>query len=183
MTALFEHTDSSHTTPYLTTPKRPPRPPSPRAASSWTVSTQSSEIQSLSLALAYALFFRALPASPKSINPIANPCRCIQEHAQDAYYRPLQRFERFSASSIASHTSSARPQSHTAQPPFLITRSSTIDPFHQTSIEEVLSSVPGYFLVHLSRVDPLYTTHPLLPARPMRISRYRADHPSQLRPS
>ena len=173
----------SHTTPYLTTPKRPPRHPSLRAASSWTVSTLSCDFMPVSCALIDALFFRASPASLKSIDPITNPCRCIQEHAQDACYRPVLHFERSSASSIDDYTTAAYLQAHTAQPPFFITRPSTIDPIHQTSIEEVLPSIPGYFLVHLSRVVPLYPTHPLLPAGPMRISRYHADYPSQPRPS
>src|SRR5690242_3556021 len=66
---------------------------------------------------------------------------------------------------------------------FSITRPSTIDPFHQTSIEEALPSITSHFLVYLSRVATLYRTHSLSPAGPMRISRYHADHLLQLRPS
>jgi hypothetical protein len=173
----------SHTTPYLTTPKRPPRHPSLRAASSWTVSTPSCDFLPASLALVDARKKSASPASLKSIDPITNPCHCIQEHAQDTYYRSVLRFERSSASSIDHSTTAGPLQSHTAQPPFFITRPSTIDPIHQTSIEEVLPLITGCFLVHLSRVVLLCSTHPLLPAGPMRISRYHADYPSQPRPS
>jgi hypothetical protein len=165
-----------HTLP-TTQPHQVPTPaPSPRAASSWTVSTAPAVFLPPAGARIDAPFFRVSPASLQPITPITNPCRCIQQLAQDAYDRRTQRVGRFGA---PLPPILRRPPAHRPAPldrPFSVTHPSTIGPFHQTSIEQGLPSLPGGLLVHLSRVVLLYPTHPLSPAGPMRISRYHADH-------
>lgn len=172
-----------HTLP-TTQPHQVPTPaPSPRAASSWTVSTAPAVLLHTARAPIDAPFFRVSPASLQPIIPITNPCRCIQRLAQDAYGRRVQRAAR---SGAPLPPIPRRPPARRSAPlgrPFSVTYPSTMRPFHQTSIEHVLPSLPDGFLVHLSRVVPLYPTHPLSPAGPMRISRYHADHLSQPRPS
>ena len=181
--AELRHPDSSHTTPYLT-PNQVPRPPSLRAASSWTVSTLPfGFFVCRSSTSGRALFFarrrpRSSPSIPSRIHVGASR-NTPKTPGTDEYNASIASARPLSPILHSLPTYGATALSRLSS----ITRSSTIDLFHQTSIEEVLPSIPGYILVHLSRVVLLYPTHPLSPAGPMRISRYHADHLTQLRPS